>query len=171
MKPNNKSPHLFYVDLVSFYDMGVNFHPGWNNRYSLRSKAILLDWFQRHFLSAGKFQLHPLKSRSYGKRWRIGDTFQPPLLQRTMVSKLSIKVTAQEALSKSQLSWKETICALDFANFSLGGSIENLYNIYRSVEKENSPPDEEMVEGWGRKCYAMQQQQEFGLNSDSEKSD
>ena len=40
---------------------------------------------------------------------------------------------------------------MDLANFSpSGGFQENLWNIYRSVEKENSPPDEEMVEGWGR---------------------
>ena len=104
--------------------MGVNLHPGWNNRYSLfRTEGE--DWFQRHFPSAGKFQLHPLKSRSYGKRWRIGDTFQPYLLQRTMVSQVN-QISTRSIIGASVLSWQKTICALDFQNFfSLDGSQEN----------------------------------------------
>ena len=50
---------------------------------------------------------------------------------------------------RSLSSWQKTICALDFENFSAAGE-KTLCNIYRSVEKENSPPDEEMVEGRGR---------------------
>jgi len=66
MKPNKKAATCFFVKFSSaFDDMGVNFHPEWNNR---------------------KVSTPSLEEEiSYGKRWRIGDTFQPPLLQRTMI--------------------------------------------------------------------------------------
>ena len=63
----------------------------------------------------------------------------------------SIK-SAPEALSESQfLADRKQFLHWISKTFSLStAQRKTLCNIYRSVEKENSPPDEEMVEGLGR---------------------
>ena len=55
----------------------------------------------------------------------------------------------------AQLTENNLCIGFTFANFSLSAAFKKTYwNIYRSVEKENSPPDEENGwTGWGRMLH------------------
>ena len=55
----------------------------------------------------------------------------------------------------AQLTENNLCIGFSFANFSLSTAFKKTYwNIYRSVEKENSPPDEENGwTGWGRMLH------------------